>query len=182
MNQGERHDLLRLEAGPKRTPFAKWILTQFKGTTRPHHASSGTLPRSGCEHQVTTTGCPAGIMEDDGIGEKPWQLPEAPPLLKEESITYEIVNNWQNPVRISLGIPSKVETNERSEATAATDPGLGLDPRVSPGFFSATNNGHLSAIYPSIHPSITSVRSRIHLLCPSEQNPPSSLICFSTKR
>jgi hypothetical protein len=93
-------------------------------------------------------------MEDDGIGEKPWQLPEAPPLLKEESITYEIVNNWQNPVRISLGIPSKVETNERSEATAATDPGLGLDPRVSPGFFSATNNGHLSAIYPSIHPSI----------------------------
>ena len=54
------------------------------------------------------------------------------------------------PVRISLGITSKVDTDE---ATAATDPGLGLDPRVSPGFFSATNNGHQSAIH-LIHLSI----------------------------
>lgn len=91
-------------------------------------------------------------MEDDGIGEKPWQLPEAPPLLKEESITYEIVNNWQNPVRISLGIPSKVETNEaKRQRQRQRTPASAL----TPVFLQVSFPRPTTVIYrPSIHPSI----------------------------
>ncbi|KAI8685820.1 Lon protease-like protein 2, peroxisomal [Fusarium keratoplasticum] len=46
MNRGERRDPLRLEAGPKRTPFAKWLLTQFKAASRVvmSKPQTGTLP------------------------------------------------------------------------------------------------------------------------------------------
>ncbi|KAI8679733.1 Lon protease-like protein 2, peroxisomal [Fusarium keratoplasticum] len=46
MNRGECRDPLRLEAGPKRTPFAKWLLTQFKAASRVvmSKPQTGTLP------------------------------------------------------------------------------------------------------------------------------------------
>lgn len=165
MNQGERH---HLEAGPKKTPLAKWLLTQFKGTTLTSSCNlPEPLPRSvgGCEHQVTTTGYPAGgIMEDDGIGEKPWQLPESSSK-RSRSYHMEIVKTIGRTQFALASASHQKWKRKRSDSGNGPRP-LGLDPRVSPGFLSATNNGHLSAI--SIHliyPSITSVRVS-HLLYP----------------
>ncbi|RMJ13075.1 Lon protease 2, peroxisomal [Fusarium kuroshium] len=49
MNLGERHDSLRLEAGPKKTSFTKWILTQLKAAAASRRVvmskpQTGTLP------------------------------------------------------------------------------------------------------------------------------------------
>lgn len=188
MNQGERHNLLRLEAGSKKTPLARWLLTQFKGTTSISSCIhlAERFPVVDANIRSPTTGCPASIVEDDGIGEKPWELPESSPLLfsKEESITYgnrQIIGSFQ----FALASASHQKwtrmkrQRQRTPASALTPVFLQVSfPRPTTVIYRPSI--YLS-IYPS-NPSITSVRSRIHLNCPSEQNPPSSLICFSAKR